>query len=70
MKLLFKLKYNQLLLGESAGLTWIQFREKLRIAEEERQASGERAKIMEEFRELQKKVHPFLAFFFFLNFIS
>ncbi|XP_034245363.1 cilia- and flagella-associated protein 43 isoform X2 [Thrips palmi] len=42
--------------GEYAGLTWLQYREKLRIAQEERQYAAERAKIMEEFQDLQRKV--------------
>ncbi|KAJ1521273.1 hypothetical protein ONE63_002954 [Megalurothrips usitatus] len=42
--------------GENAGMTWLQHKEKLRIAEEEQQAAAERANIIADFRELKEKV--------------
>ncbi len=41
------------------GVTWLQHKQNLLIAEEQRQSANERAKILEDFKELQKKV-PFI----------
>ncbi|KAE8749512.1 hypothetical protein FOCC_FOCC003778 [Frankliniella occidentalis] len=42
--------------GDNLGITWLQHKEKLLIAEEQRQSANERTKILEDFKELQKKV--------------
>lgn len=51
-----KIDFRKIFAGENAGITWLQHQEKLLIAAEEQQAAVERAKIQEDFRQLQKRV--------------
>ncbi|KAK3911323.1 Cilia- and flagella-associated protein 43 [Frankliniella fusca] len=42
--------------GEDSGITWLRHKQNQLIAEEQRHSASEREKIMEDFKELQKKV--------------